>query len=83
MQKRCQSRLYFITCHDGQLLMQAMSSVRGEIKCITNSTENYVSFSLGDLRFINIMNFLMSSLDSLAKGSYPKYVKITQKRHKG
>lgn len=63
--------------------MQAMSRVRGEIKCIPNSTEKYVSFSLGDLRFFDIMNFLMSSLDSLAKGSDPTSVKITEKRYKG
>lgn len=65
--------------HDGQVLMQAMSRVRGEIKCIPNGTEKYVSFSLGDLRFINTMNFLMSSLDSLAKGSDPKSVKIRER----
>lgn len=68
--------------HDGQVLMQAISRVRGEIKCIPNGTEKYVSFSLGDLRFINTMNFLMSSLDSLAKGSN-KSVKITEKGYKG
>ena len=54
--------------YDGHLLMQAMARVQGEIKCIPTNTEKYVSFSLGNLRFIDSMNFLLSSLDKLVKG---------------
>ena len=39
--------------YDGHLLMQAMTSVQGEIKCIPTNTEKYISFSLGNLRFID------------------------------
>ena len=56
--------------YDGHLLMQAMARVRGEIKCIATNTEKYISFSLGNLRFIDSVNFLLSSLDKLVKGSY-------------
>ena len=55
--------------YDGHLLMQAMARVQGEIKCIPTNTEKYISFSLGNLRFIDSVNFLLSSLDKLVKGS--------------
>ena len=55
--------------YDGHLLMQAMARVHGEIKCIPTNTENYISFSLGNLRFVDSVNFLLSSLDKLVKGS--------------
>jgi len=46
-----------------------MVRVQGEIKCIPTNTEKYMSFSLGNLRFIDSMNFMQSSLDKLVKGS--------------
>ena len=46
-----------------------MARVRGEIKCIATNTEKYTSFSLGNLRFVDSVNFLLSSLDKLVKGS--------------
>ena len=55
--------------YDGHLLMQAMARVQGEIKCIPTNTEKYISFSLGNLRYIDSVNFLLSSLDKLVKGS--------------
>ncbi len=55
--------------YDGHLLMQAMARVHGEIKCIPTNTKKYISFSLGNLRFIDSVNFLLSSLDKLVEGS--------------
>ena len=55
--------------YDGHLLMQAMARVQGEIKCIPTNTEKYISFSLGNLRFIDSVNFKQSSQDKLVKGS--------------
>ena len=54
--------------YDGHLLVQAMARVRGEIKCIPTNTEKYISFSLGNLRFVDRFNFLLSSLEKLVKG---------------
>ena len=54
---------------DEHLLMQGMARVRGEIKCIPTNTEKDISFSLGNLIFIDSMNFMQSSLDKLVKGS--------------
>ena len=55
--------------YDEHLLIQAMARVQGEIKCIPTDTEKYISFSLGNLRFIDSMNFMQSSLEKLVKGS--------------
>ena len=55
--------------YDGHLLMQAMARVQGEIKCIPTNTEKYMSFSLGNLIFIDSVNFMQSSLDKLVKGT--------------
>ena len=55
--------------YDGHLLMQAMARVQGEIKCIPTNTEKYISFSLENLRFIDSVNFMQSSLDKLVKRS--------------
>ena len=46
-----------------------MARVQGQIKCIPTNNEKYISFSLGNLRFIDSVNFLLSSLDKLVKGS--------------
>lgn len=39
------------------------------IKCIPNSGEKYISFTIGKLRFIDSMAFLLSSLDKLVKSN--------------
>ena len=70
--------------YDGHLLMQAMARVRDEIKCIPTNTEKYISFSLGNLRFIDSVNFLLSSLDKLVKGSdeFPIIEKLMPEENK-
>ena len=55
--------------YDAHLLMQGMARVPGEIKCIPNNTEKYISFSLGNVKFIDSINFLQSSLDKLVKST--------------
>ena len=55
--------------YDAHLLMQAMARAPGEIKCIPKNTEKYISFSLGNVKFIDSINFLQSSLDKLVKST--------------
>ena len=64
--------------------MQAMARVQGEIKCISTITEKYISFSLGNLRFIDSVNFLLRSLDKLVKGSdeFPIMKKLMPEENK-
>ena len=70
--------------YDGHLLMQAMAKVQGEIKCIPTNTEKYISFSLGNLRFIDSLNFMKSSPEKLVKGSdeFPIMQKVVPEEKK-
>ena len=61
--------LHNMKTYDSHLLMQAMARVQGEIKCIPTNTEKYISFSLGNLRFIDSLNFMQSSLEKLVKST--------------
>ena len=63
--------------YDSHLLMQAISMVEGNITCIPNNTEKYISFSLGQLRFIDSAQFLLASLDKLVKANRPESFQIT------
>ena len=55
--------------YDAHLIMQAISKTEGNIKCIPNNMEKYISFSLRQLRFIDSAQFLLASLDKLVKAS--------------
>ena len=55
--------------YDSHLLMQAISKVGGAVTCIPNNTEKYISFSLGQLRFIDSAQFLLASLDKLVSAN--------------
>ena len=63
--------------YDSHLLMQAISRVEGKVSCIPNNTEKYISFSLGQLRFIDSAQFLLTSLDKLVSANPPETFQIT------
>ena len=63
--------------YDSNLLMQAISKVEGRVSCIPNNTEKYISFSLGQLRFIDSAQFLLASLDKLVVANPPEAFQIT------
>ena len=63
--------------YDSHLLMQAIGKVSGNITCIPNNTEKYISFSIGNLRFIDSAQFLIASLDKLVSSTPPEAFKIT------
>ena len=63
--------------YDSHLLMQVMSRVNGRVSCILNNTEKYISFSLGQLRFIDSAQFLLASLDKLVAANPPEAFQIT------
>jgi len=68
--------------YDAHHLMQAMSQQQKEVECIANNMEKYITFSVGGLRFIDSLNFLQGSLDSLS--ATPKEaLKITSTISKG
>ena len=63
--------------YDSHLLMQAISRVQGRISCIPNNTEKYISFCLGQLRFIDSAQFLLAPLDKLVAANTPETFQIT------
>lgn len=58
-----------LRCYDAHHLMQAMSLMQQEVRCAANNMEKYITFSVGGIRFIDSMNFLQGSLDSLVKAT--------------
>ena len=63
--------------YDAHHLMQAMSNLQKEVKCVANNMEKYITFSVGGLRFIDSLNFLHGSLDSLVRATPKESLKIT------
>jgi len=57
--------------------MQAMSQLQKEVKCVASNMEKYITFSVGGLRFIDSLNFLQESLDSLVSATPKESLKIT------
>ena len=63
--------------YDAHHLMQAMANLQKEVKCVANNMEKYITFSVGGLRFIDSLNFLQGSLDSLVRATPKESLKIT------
>ena len=60
-----------------------MSQLNKEVKCIANNMEKYITFSVGGLRFIDSLNFLQGSPDSLVSATPKESLKITSTISKG
>ena len=60
-----------------------MSNLQKEVKCVANNMEKYITFSVGDLRSIDSLNFLQGSLDSLVKATPKEALKMTLRVSKG
>ena len=69
--------------YDAHHLMQAMSQHQKEVKCIANNMEKYITCSVGGLHFIDSLNFLKQSFDSLVSAKPKKSLKITSTISKG
>ena len=63
--------------YDAHHLMQAMANLKKEVKCVANNMEKYITISVDGLRFIDSLNFLQGSLDSLVKATPKEALKIT------
>ena len=63
--------------YDAHHLMQAMANLQKEVKCVANNMEKYITFSVDGLRFIDSLNFLQGSLDSLVKATPKEALKMT------
>ena len=54
-----------------------MANLQKEVKCVANNMEKYITFSVDGLRFIDSLNFLQGSLDSLVKATPKEALKMT------
>ena len=63
--------------YDSHLIMQSIGALEGKITCIPNNTEKYISFAIGNLRFIDSAQFLLASLDKLVSANTPESFRIT------
>ncbi|XP_033729598.1 uncharacterized protein LOC117318757 [Pecten maximus] len=53
---------------DAHILTESLGKFKDrEINCIPNNTEQYISFSLGDIRFIDSFQFMSQSLETLTE----------------
>ena len=69
--------------YDAHHLMQAMSQLKKDVKCVANNMEKYITFSVKCLYFIDSLNFLQGSLDSLVSATPKESLKITSTISKG
>ena len=78
--KSRQDKGYMLPCvfhnlrgYDGHLILKAFNKdmTDKEISCIPNNMERYLSFTIGNIRFIDSFQFMSKSLDELS-ASLPK-----------
>ena len=55
--------------YDSHLIMQKIHKSYGNITCIANNAEKYISFSIGQLKFLDSFQFMSSSLAKLVENT--------------
>ena len=64
--------------YDSHLIMQKIHTAKGNITCIPNNAEKYISFSVGQLKFLDSFQFMASSLAKLVDATDKDDFKITR-----
>ena len=64
--------------YDSHLIMQKIHKAKGNITCIPNNAEKYISFSIAQLKFLDSFQFMASSLEDLVKATNKSDLKITK-----
>ena len=59
--------------------MQKIHTTKGNITCIPNNAEKYISFSVGQLKFLDSFQFMASSLEKLVDATDKSDFKLTRK----
>ena len=59
--------LHNLKGYDSHLILSAAKQRHGVITCIPNNMEQYITFTIGDVTFIDSCQFMQSSLDHLVK----------------
>ena len=64
--------------YDAHHIMQEIGKVTGELKCIPNNMEKYITFSLGKLRFVDSWQHLSTELEKLVASASKDSFAITK-----
>ena len=64
--------------YDSHLIMQQIHKITGRLSYIPNNTEKYISFSVGQLKFLDSFQFMASSLSKLVDATDKDNFKITR-----
>ena len=65
--------------YDSHLIMQKLHTANGNISCIANNAEKYISFSVGQIKFLDSFQFMASSLEKLVDATGKSDFRLTQK----
>ena len=57
--------LHNLKRYDGNLVMQKIHTAKGNIKYIANNLEKYISFGIGQPKFLDSFQLMASSLEKL------------------
>ena len=69
--------LHNLEGYDSHLIMQQIDKITGRLSCIPNDTEKYISFGVGQLKFLDSFQFMASSLAKLVDATDKNDLKIT------
>lgn len=59
--------MHNLTGYDSHFIVQALGKCKRKIQCIANSSEKFLTISIGKIRFLDSLKFMNSSLDSLVQ----------------
>ena len=59
--------IHNLRSYDADLILSAVKPRHGKISVIPNNTEKYTSITIGDVTFIDSMQFMMPSIEKLSK----------------
>ena len=68
--------------YDGHLITQKIHTAKGNINCIANNLEKYISFSIWQLKFLDIFQFMASSLRKRVDATDKSRFKLTTQEFK-
>ena len=64
--------------YDSHLIMQKIHKASGNITCIANNAEKYISFNIGQLKFLDSFQFMALSLEKLVDATDKSDFKLTR-----
>ena len=70
--------LYNLKGYGSHLIMQQIHKITGRLSCIPSNTEKYISFSVGQLKFLDSFQFMGSSRAKLVDATNKDDFKITR-----